>query len=109
MSAAVWKNGAIVWSESLGQADLEDGAPVSSRTRFRIGSLSKLLTTAAAARLYEQGLLDLDAPIQQYVPAFPAKSEKITARLLLVTSAVCAIIVQPNTSTTSAMRRSLKP
>ena len=62
LSAAVWRNGAIVWSESLGESDLEDGAPASSRTRFLIGSLSKLLTSAAAARLYEQGLLDLDAP-----------------------------------------------
>ena len=83
ISAGVWKHGAVVWSESLGQSDLEDGAPVSLRTRFRIGSLSKLLTSAAAARLYEQGLLDLDAPIQQYVPDFPSKTGKITARLLL--------------------------
>ena len=79
----MWKSGAIVWSGSLGQSDLEDGARVSSRTRFRIGSLSKLLTGAAAARLYDQGLLDLDAPIQQYVPLFPNKAGKITARLLL--------------------------
>jgi len=83
LSAAVWKNGAIVWSESLGQADLEDAVRVSARTRFRIGSLSKLLTAAAAARLYEQGLLDIDAPVQQYLPTFPEKSGKITARLLL--------------------------
>jgi len=83
VSAAVWKAGSIVWSESLGESDLEDAAPASPRTRFRIGSLSKLLTAAAAARLYEQGVLDLDAPIQHYVPTFPAKSGKITARLLL--------------------------
>ncbi len=83
VSAAVWKNGAIAWSQSIGKSDLEDDAPVSPRTRFRIGSLSKLLTAAAAARLYEQGLLDLDAPIQRHVPSFPPKSGPITARLLL--------------------------
>lgn len=82
-AAAVWKGGSMVWSESLGESDLEDAARVSRRTRFRIGSLSKLLTAAAAARLHQQGLLDLDAPVQKYVPAFPTKSGEITARLLL--------------------------
>jgi CubicO group peptidase (beta-lactamase class C family) len=76
--AAVWKAGSMVWSGAFGQSDLEDGAQATSETRFRIGSLSKLLTAAAAARLYEKGVLDLDAPVQQYVPGFPAKSGKIT-------------------------------
>jgi CubicO group peptidase (beta-lactamase class C family) len=83
MCAAVWKSGSIVWSEAFGLADLEDGAQASPQTRFRIGSLSKPVTAAAAARLYEEGKLDVDAPIQQYVPGFPTKSGKITARLLL--------------------------
>jgi len=83
MAAAVWKQGSLVWSGAFGQADLEDGAAVSTKTRFRIGSLSKLLTTAAAARLYDRGLLDLDAPVQRYLPSFPLKSGKITVRLLL--------------------------
>lgn len=81
--AAVWNSGSIVWSEAFGLSDLEDGAEASPQTRFRIGSLSKLPTAAAAARLYETGILDLDAPIQQYVPGFPAKTGKITPRLLL--------------------------
>jgi len=83
MAAAVWKQGSFVWSGAFGEADLEDAAAVSTKTRFRIGSLSKLLTTAAAARLYDRGLLDLDAPVQQYLPSFPVKSGRITARLLL--------------------------
>lgn len=81
LSATVAKGGSVVWSEALGESDLEDGTAASSRTRYRIGSLSKLITAAAAARLYDQGLLDLDAPIQKYVPTFPASG--ITARLLL--------------------------
>jgi len=79
--ATVAKVGSIVWSEALGESDLEDGATASTRTRYRIGSLSKLITAAAAARLYDQGLLDLDAPIQKYVPTFPASG--ITVKLLL--------------------------
>src|SRR5437879_5162876 len=60
MSAAVWKGGSVVWSESLGESDLENGARASSGTRFRIGSLSKLFTAAAAVRLNQAGQLDLD-------------------------------------------------
>lgn len=40
---------------------------------MRIASVSKSLTSAAAARLCEEGKLDLDVPVQQYVPEFPQK------------------------------------
>lgn len=40
---------------------------------MRIASISKPLTAAAAARLCEEGKLDLDVPIQKYVPEFPQK------------------------------------
>src|SRR3954453_4689024 len=83
LAAAVWKGGSIAWSWALGQADLENAVDVSAKTRFRIGSLSKLLTAAAAMRLHERGALDLDAPIQQYVPSFPQKDGRVTPRLLL--------------------------
>lgn len=40
---------------------------------MRIASVSKSLTSAAVARLCEEGKLDLDVPVQQYVPEFPQK------------------------------------
>src|SRR6478752_359814 len=49
----------------------------------RIGSVSKPLTAAAAALLYQEGKLSLDAPIQRYVPVFPDKGHVITTRQLL--------------------------
>src|SRR5437764_7348790 len=57
--------------------------PVTPKTKFRIGSTCKPLTAAGAAILYDQGILDLDAPIQRYVPAFPDKGYVITTRELL--------------------------
>ncbi len=81
-SVAVAVNGEIVWSEGFGFADLENQLPVTTATRFRIGSVSKILTADALARLYEQGKVDLDAPVQRYVPDFPAHEQKITARQL---------------------------
>ena len=83
LSIAVSINGKIVWSEGFGFADLENNLKVTPATRFRIASVSKTITAAAMARLYEQGKLDLDAPVQKYVPEFPSKGVVITARQIV--------------------------
>lgn len=82
LQIAVWQNGKTVWSETFGNADLEKNLPVKTDTKFRVGSLSKLLTAAVLMRLYEKNLIDLDAPVQKYVPAFPQKQFPITIRQL---------------------------
>ncbi|NRD60172.1 beta-lactamase family protein [Corallococcus exiguus] len=82
LSVAVAHRGQVIWSEGFGYADLEQGIPVTPLTRFRVGSVSKVLTAAAVARLVEEGSLNLDAPIQKYVPAFPVKPWPITTRQL---------------------------
>src|SRR6266536_1729410 len=79
---AVAVDGQIVWSEAFGYADLESRQPTTPATQFRIGSVSKPLTAEAVAQLYDAGKLDLDAPIQHYVPTFPDKGAVITTRLL---------------------------
>src|SRR5438874_290284 len=75
-------DGRIVWSEAFGYANLATKRPTTPTTQFRIGSVSKPLTADAVAQLYEAGKLDLDAPIQRYVPTFPDKGAVITTRLL---------------------------
>src|SRR3989441_10645547 len=82
VQVAVAVNGQLVWSEGFGYADAERKEPVTRETQFRIGSVSKPLTATAVALLYEQGKLDLDAPVQRYVPSFPDKGYPITTRLL---------------------------
>lgn len=83
VAASVGMNGHIVWSEGLGFADLEQRVPVNPAvTKFRIGSVSKTMTATAVGRLVEQGLLDLDAPVQKYVPSFPPKEYPISTRQL---------------------------
>lgn len=84
LAITVAHEGKVVWSEGFGYADLETKRPVSpATTRFRIASVSKPLTAAGLMRLVERGKLDLDAPVQNYVPDFPGKKEGvITARLL---------------------------
>ncbi len=83
MGAALVLDGEPVWSAGFGMADLEDSAPATSSTLFRLGSLSKPITATALLQLWEHGKLDLDAPVQKYCPAFPQKEWPITSRELL--------------------------
>ena len=82
IAAAVVVNGELIWSDAAGHADRRFNAPLSTRSRMRIGSVSKPVTAALAAKLAEAGVLDLDAPIQKYVPEFPQSSAPITIRML---------------------------
>lgn len=81
-AVAVSVDGHLAYAEGFGYADLEERIPAWPTTKFRIGSISKTLTAAALMQLVEQGKLDLDAPVQEYVPSFPDKGAKITPRLL---------------------------
>ena len=80
LSVAVVRDGDVVWSEGFGWADVENRVPVDVETRFRIASISKALTAAAVGRLHQEGRLDLDAPVQRYVPSFPTKRWPVTTR-----------------------------
>lgn len=83
VSVAIVENGVAEWSAGFGTADLENFIPASSRTLYRLASISKPITATAAMLLWEQGKLDLDAPVQHYCPAFPKKDNPITTRQLL--------------------------
>jgi serine beta-lactamase-like protein LACTB len=83
VSIAIVQNGQPIWSAGFGMADLEDSAPATSSTLYRLGSISKSITAVAILQLYERGKLDLDAPVQKYCPAFPQKDSPITSRQLL--------------------------
>lgn len=82
MQLAVMRKGKLICSESFGFADLEKRVPVTKDTAFRIGSISKSLTTAGLGVLLEQKALSLDDPIEKYVPSFPKTSGPITIRQL---------------------------
>jgi CubicO group peptidase (beta-lactamase class C family) len=83
VSIAVVENGQYEWATGFGFADLENNAPASEHTLFRLASISKSLTATAALQLWERGQLDLDAPVQKYCPSFPQKPWPITTREVL--------------------------
>ncbi|MEO8139962.1 MAG: serine hydrolase domain-containing protein [Gemmatimonadota bacterium] len=79
---AVIRDGRLLWSEGFGLADVEQQVPVTPVTRFRIASISKAVTSIGLGLLLQEGKVDLDAPIQRYVPYFPEKRWPITVRLV---------------------------
>ena len=82
VSIAVAQKGEIIWSEGFGKANLEQNSPVNKHTRFRLASVSKIITAAAVARLVDKGLLNLDAPISNYVDNLPTELGNVTVRQL---------------------------
>ena len=83
-SAAVVVDGRTLWKEAAGLAAIQPRAAATPGTRFGLGSISKTLTMAAAVRLWDRGILDLDAPVEKYLPDFPHRGKGITVRRIAV-------------------------
>jgi CubicO group peptidase (beta-lactamase class C family) len=84
--AIVTRDKGVVLAKGYGLAD-PSGTPVGPDTPFQIGSLSKSFTALATLQLVESGKVELDAPVQRYVPSFRLAdreaSTSITVRHLL--------------------------
>ena len=61
-------DGKLAFAKGYGVRDLASGGAVDEHTLFRIGSVTKVITSLAALRLVDQGKLRLDAPAQDYLP-----------------------------------------
>lgn len=83
ISVAVGVGGEIVWAEGFGWANVDKHTPVTPEMRFRIGTASKMLTSAAVGRLLDKGRVKLDDDIQTYVPEFPKKQWPVTLRQVM--------------------------
>ena len=83
LSVAVCVNGSLRWSAGYGFSDVENRIPARPETVYRWASVSKPVTAVAVMQLVERGSMDLDAPIQAYVPTFPVKPWPVTVRQLL--------------------------
>src|SRR6266478_4685706 len=83
VTVAVGDSAGLRWSNGYGMADLENLVPATALTAIRLGSISKPITAAAVMQLVEKDRMQLDAPIQRYVPSFPQKQWPVTIRQLL--------------------------
>lgn len=87
LSVLLVKGGDVVYDQGFGIADFERNIPVDTNTVYRIASISKTITAVAAMQLQEQGKVQLDADVSEYLgftvrnPKFP--DQKITLHHLL--------------------------
>ncbi|MGI9260924.1 MAG: serine hydrolase domain-containing protein [Woeseiaceae bacterium] len=82
-AAGVIYQGEYVHKKGYGLASLEYGAPITSESVFRMGSVSKQFTAMAIAILAERGDLDLDADVHEYLPDLMDYGRKVTVRQMV--------------------------
>ncbi|HSV30580.1 MAG TPA: serine hydrolase [Atribacteraceae bacterium] len=86
VAVVIVNNGEVVFQEGFGFRDVENALPVTEQTIFGLGSSTKAFTATLLMSLVENGILDLDWPIRQYMPftlGDPFTASLITARDLL--------------------------
>ena len=74
VSIAIVDGQRIVWTQGFGYADQKNNVPATPETVYRIGSISKLFTVMAAMQLAEQGKIDIDQPLHDFLPQFSVKT-----------------------------------
>ena len=81
-AVAVVKDGAIVYKNGYGMANLEYDIPITPSSVFHIASVSKQFTVFSILLLEKQGKLSLDDDIRKYIPEVPDFGQTITLRHL---------------------------
>jgi CubicO group peptidase (beta-lactamase class C family) len=79
LSIALVDDQRVVWAEGFGYADKAGTGPASPDTVYRAGSISKLFTATAAMQLAEQGRMDIDRPLGDYLPGFSIRTRFLDA------------------------------
>ncbi|MFJ9517517.1 serine hydrolase domain-containing protein [Kitasatospora sp. NPDC101801] len=79
----VVQDGRTVWQGGAGKADLDSGAAARADGRFRIGSTTKTFVATVALQLVAERRVQLDAPIERYLPGAVPNGGNITVRQLL--------------------------
>jgi len=87
LSIAIINNSKVVYRQTFGYANLEKKIPVTNKTIFEGASISKSVFAFFAMKHVEEGKLDLDKPLYEYLPypdiEYDERYKKITARIVL--------------------------
>lgn len=81
MAVAVIKDGKVILSEGFGLRDVKNGLKVTPQTVFAIGSSSKAFTATTVGILVDQGKLEWDKPVREYLPTFRLWDEFATEQM----------------------------
>lgn len=82
-SVAVALKGDVIWKEAFGYADLDNQVKATTDSRFRVGSVSKSITSVALGKMIDEGKINITENVQHYLPAFPQKKYAITLKQLV--------------------------
>ena len=74
----------LIWQKGFGYANVEKKTPMTPQTIFRIASVTKLFTCTAIMQLRDQGKLQLDDPIEKYLPWFKIKNRFPDAPIITI-------------------------
>ncbi len=74
LSVAVTRHDGLIYSQSFGYADLQEQKLATPETSYLWFSMSKIVTATAILRLVDEGHLDLDAPISEFIPSYKSKN-----------------------------------
>ena len=77
-AVGVFQGGRIVYEHGYGSANIEYSVPITPRTPFIMGSVSKQFTAAAIALLVERGRISLDEDVRKYVPELSDYGRRVT-------------------------------
>ena len=83
ISFSIGINGKLIWSKAIGYKDIETKSPVTIHSTYRIGSISKSVTSLALGLLYQENKLNFDSSIYHYLPDFPKKEHDIKVKHLV--------------------------
>jgi CubicO group peptidase (beta-lactamase class C family) len=87
LAIAVIQDGKVILSKGFGARDVRKNVPVTPRTLFAVGSITKSFTVTELGMLVDEGKLDWDRPVREYLPGFKlydsVASERITPRDLV--------------------------
>ncbi len=74
MAIGICDASAVLWSGGFGTTQADGGEPITARTAFGVQSCSKMYTATAVLLAVQDGLVDLDVPITEYLPEFRVNS-----------------------------------
>lgn len=86
-AVGVIQDGKVIFAKGYGVRDHQSKAPVTSKTIFGVGSVSKSFTATVVASVIDEGKLSWDRPVREYLPWFamddPVATQLITVRDML--------------------------
>ena len=83
LQIVVISQGKIIFSKALGIANVEFSVPATESTIFSINSITKVFTGTAIMQLVEEGKIDIEKPVSNYLDSLPANWQSVTIKQLL--------------------------